>query len=163
SWISGEVAVGLFNAAWQILVPVRMMLQAIITSLYPVMCRRAPGSRERFQRLTILIFEILAVIAVPSCILLYFGATPIIQTLYRNHDFSDSAVLLRIMQPVLILHAVTGTFGLVLFSKRKERRTLRIVTIVVAFNLVSGILLIYAYGVVGAAVSYALTYLLSAC
>jgi hypothetical protein len=31
------------------------------------------------------------------------------------------------------------------------------------FNLVSGILLIYAYGVVGAAVSYALTYLLSAC
>jgi O-antigen/teichoic acid export membrane protein len=67
------------------------------------------------------------------------------------------------MQPVLILHAVTGTFGLVLFSQRRERRTLRIVTIVVAFNIASGILLIYAYGVTGAAISYVLTYLLSAC
>lgn len=163
SWISGEVAVGLFNAAWQLLVPVRMMLQAIVSSLYPVMCRRAAESRERFQRLTILILEILIVIAVPSCVLLYFGAAPLIQAVYSNRDFANSAILLRIMQPVLILHAVTGTFGMVLFSQRRERRTLRIVTIVVAFNMVSGILLIYAYGVIGAAISYVLTYLLSAC
>ena len=163
SWICSEAAVGLFNAAWQLLVPARMMLQAIVSSLYPVMCRRAEESRERFRQLTVLLLEILAVIAVPSCILLYFGAAPIINTLYSNRDFAGSVVVLRIMQPVLILHAVAATFGLVLFSHRHERRTLRIVTLVVAFNLVSGTMLIYAYGVVGAAISHVLTCLLNGC
>ncbi|MEX2315989.1 MAG: oligosaccharide flippase family protein [Pirellulales bacterium] len=161
SWFSGEAAVGLFGAAWQLLIPVRMTLQAIVSSLFPIMCRRAEESRVRLQQITALTLEILAFITVPSCILLYFAAGPIISVIYGDQGFASSVLVLRIMVPVLLLQAVTSTLGQVLYSQRREHVTLRIVAIDVVFNLLVGIPLIYAFGLMGAAVSILLAWALN--
>ena len=48
-----------------------------------------------------------------------------------------------------------------LYSHRREHVTLRIVSLVVAFNLICGIVLIYTFGLIGAAVTALLTWLLN--
>jgi O-antigen/teichoic acid export membrane protein len=162
SWFAGEAAVGLYAAAWQLLVPVSMTFQAVVNGLFPILCRRADDNRERFGQLTVLLLEILTIVAVPGCILLYFGAGPIISALYGDENFSHSALVLRIMIPVLLMQAICNTFGQVLFSRRQEHVTLRIIAIDVAFNAICGTTLIYAFGLMGAAVTLLLTWTLNA-
>jgi O-antigen/teichoic acid export membrane protein len=161
SWFANEAAVGLFVAAWQLLVPVWLALQAVDNSLFPMMCRRAEDNRKRFQQLTVLLLEVLTFVAVPGCVLLYFGAGPIISTVYGNKDFASSVIVLRIMLPVLLLHAAASTFGQVLYSHRREHVTLQIVAVDVVFNVVCGSVLIYSFGLYGAAVTALLTWTLN--
>lgn len=162
SWFVGETAVGLFGAAYQLLVPVSLTLQAIDVSLFPMMCRRADDNRRRVQQLTILMLEVLAFLAVPGCILLYFNAGYIISLVYGHEDFASSVLVLRIMLPMLLMQAVVNTLGQLLYSHRREHVTLRIVAINVAFNTIIGTILIYSFGLVGAAVTVLLTWTLNA-
>jgi O-antigen/teichoic acid export membrane protein len=162
SWFVGEEAVGLFGAAYQLLVPVSLTLQAVDTSLFPMMCRRAETSRANVQQLTVLLLEIMAVLAVPGCILLYFGAGPIISAVYGHDDFANSVLVLRIMLPVLLLQAIVNTFGQVLYSHRDEHLALRILIVDVLFNVAFGAAAIYAFGLVGAAVTVLATWTLNA-
>ncbi len=153
SWYSSEVAVGLFGAAWQLLMPVRLVLLAIINSMFPMMCRRADENNERLQQFTVMMIEVVLLIAAPSSILLYFNAEQVISFLYAHKDFSNAAPVLRIILPALLLQAIAGTFGQVVYSKHREHVTLQIVAIDVALNIVIGVPLIYGYGLTGAAVS----------
>jgi O-antigen/teichoic acid export membrane protein len=153
SWFSSEVAVGLFGAAWQLLMPARLVLLAIINSMFPMMCRRADENNGRLQQFTVMMIEVVILIAAPSCILLYFNAEQVIAFLYAHKDFSGAAPVLRIILPALVLQAIAGTFGQLLFSQHREHVTLQIVAIDVAINIVVGVPLIYAFGLIGAAVS----------
>ena len=74
SWFSSEAAVGVFSAAAQLLIPPNIALQAVVNSLFPVMCRRADQGRARSRQLALMIFEVLTFVAVPGCVLLWFGA-----------------------------------------------------------------------------------------
>jgi O-antigen/teichoic acid export membrane protein len=153
SWFSSEVAVGLFGAAWQLLMPVRLVLLAIINSMFPMMCRRASENNERLQQFTVMMIEIVILIAAPSSILLYFNAEQVIAFLYAHKDFSGAAPVLRIILPALLLQAIAGTFGQLLFSQHREHVTLQIVAIDVVLNVVIGVPLIYTFGLTGAAIS----------
>ncbi len=162
SWLTGEAAVGVFSAAWQLLVPMTIIWQAVGNSMFPVLCRRAERGRKRLQQLAVWMLEMQAIVAVPFCILMYFAAGPVIQLVYSHDDFSSSVVALRIMLPMLLLQAVTTTLGQVLYSRRQEHLTLRIVVIDAVFNLVCGVVLVSFFGVVGAATTVLLTWTLNA-
>jgi O-antigen/teichoic acid export membrane protein len=162
SWFAGEAAVGVYAAAWQLLVPIALVLQAFDNSLFPIMCRRAEVSARRVQQLAVLMLELLAFVAVPGCILLYFGAGTIISTVYSHKDFASSVLVLRITLPVIITQAIANTFGQVLYSQRQEHATLRIVAFDVAFNLICGTALVFTFGLNGAAITALLTYTLNA-
>jgi O-antigen/teichoic acid export membrane protein len=162
SWFSSEVAVGLFGAAWQLLMPVRLVLLAIINSMFPMMCRRAAENNERLQQFTVMMIEIVILIAAPSSILLYFNAEQVIAFLYAHKDFSGAAPVLRIILPALLLQAIAGTFGQLLFSQHREHVTLQIVAIDVVLNVVIGVPLIYVFGLTGAAISVLVVNVLNA-
>lgn len=153
SWCSGEVAVGLFSAGWQLIMPVRLVLLAVINSLFPMMCRRAEENNERLRQFTVMMTEIVILIAAPSSILLFFNAEQVISFLYSHKDFSGAAPVLRIILPVLLLQALAGTFGQLLYSQHREHVTLQIVAIDVVLNILIGVPAIYAFGLTGAAVS----------
>jgi O-antigen/teichoic acid export membrane protein len=161
SWFVGEVAVGIFSAAWQLLVPVTLALQAVHNSLFPTLCRRANSDRRQLQRLILLMLEVLAFIAVPGCVLMYFCAEPIISLIYGHRDFSGSIAIMRIILPVVILQAVSNTFSLVLYSHHREHITLRITATNLVFNVVFGIMLVKSFGLTGAAIAAVLTALLN--
>lgn len=158
SWFSGEIAVGVFGAAVQLLVPPGIALQAVVTSLFPVMCRRADQERAGSRQLSLMMFEILTFIAVPGCVLLWFCAEPLIALIYHSDGFVESAMIVRVIVPSLVLSALTRLLGQVLMSHRREHVNLRIVAVDVVFNVVCGTVLIYAFGVMGAAVTLLLTH-----
>jgi O-antigen/teichoic acid export membrane protein len=162
SWFAGEAAVGLFAAAWQLLVPVTMTFQAVVNGLFPILCRRADADREQFRRLSVLLLEVLAIVAVPGCILLYFGADSIIALVYGAEGFAGSVAVMRLIVPMLLLQVITLTLGHVLFSQRQEHRSLRIIAVDVAFNAICGTALIYGFGLVGAATTVLLTWIVNA-
>src|SRR5262249_50408865 len=141
SWYVGEAAVGIYGAAWQLLVPIAIVLQAFDSSLFPMMCRRAEDGAERVHELAVLMLELLAFVAVPGSILFFFGADMIVSTIYSHKEFSGSVLVLRITLPVVLMQAIANTFGQVLYSQRQEHVTLRIVAFDVVFNLVVGVVL----------------------
>ena len=134
SWFSSEVAVGLFGAAWQLLMPVRLVLLAIINSMFPMMCRRAAENNERLQQFTVMMIEIVILIAAPRLNFALFQRGAGDRVLIRDKDFSAAAPVLRIILPVLLLQAIAGTFGQLLFSQHREHVTLQIVAIDVGLN-----------------------------
>ena len=76
---------------------------------------------------------------------------------YHSDGFLDSAVLVRIMLPSLVLGALTRLLGQLLMSYRREVVNLRIVAINFAFNVLCGACLISTSGAYGAAITLLLT------
>jgi O-antigen/teichoic acid export membrane protein len=97
--------------------------------------------------------EIVILIAAPSSILLFFNAEQVISFLYSHKDFSGAAPVLKIILPVLLLQALAGTFGQLLYSQHREHVTLQIVVIDVVLNVLIGVPAIYVFGLTGAAIS----------
>lgn len=160
SWFCDETAVGAFAAAVQLLLPGRMALQALVNSLFPLMCSQVALEDGNPRRLVAATCELLLVVTVPVGVLLWFGARPLIELIYVNDGFSGSVTALRIMTPTLLLYAITRVLGQFLMASGQEGRNLRILMIDVAFNLAAGALLTSKFGVIGAAVTVLLTQLL---
>jgi len=153
SKFTSEVEVGLYGAATQILVPIFLVFQSIITSIYPVMCRRFEPSFQNLKQLSERLLEFLMIIFIPTVVGLYFLADAALLLLYGNSDFTRAAMALRILSAALILRVFTKVLGLVLIASLRERMTLRILTIDLLATLVCGPILIGHFGLVGAALT----------
>ncbi len=132
----------------------------MVTSIFPIMCRRAERSREDSGLLVIMMLEVLMFVAVPGCVLLWFCAQPLISIVYKSSTFVDSASLVQIMVPSILFGAATKILGQVLMSYGREHVNLRIVAINLCFNAICGFALIYLLGIYGAAITLLLTKLL---
>ncbi len=157
SWCFDETAVGIFGAAIQLLNPPSIALQAVVNSLFPTMCRHAEQGREKSYALIVMMFEVLTFFALPGCVLLWYCAAPLIELVYSQNGFDDSAILVRIMLLSLIFGAMTRLLGQLLLSYLQEHVNLRIVALDFLFNLICGAILIPLFGVFGAAITVLLT------
>lgn len=157
SWFAGEAEVGIFVAAVQLLMPPGIALQAIVNSLFPIMCRRAAACRESSRQLIHVMFEALMFVAIPGSVLLWFCAQPLIELVYSRDGFESSTLIIRIAIPTLVLSTLTRLLGQLLMSNQREGINLRIVAIDLTFNMVIGLILIPWFGVVGAAITLVLT------
>lgn len=149
----GEVAVGFYVAARQLIIPVELILMSVVTSVYPMMCRFFEPTFQRLKQLTEQVLESLLVIVLPAIVGLFFLADQILVFLYGNSDFLEASVVLRIIVWTMILRVFAKVFGIVLVAGLQEKVTLRILLIDLLAALIFGPLLISQFGLIGAAVS----------
>jgi O-antigen/teichoic acid export membrane protein len=153
SRIAGELEVGLFNAAAQLLVPIALICQSAALSVFPVMCRRYDGTRQSLQPIVEQMIALLLALTFPLTVGLWFLAEPTLVMLYGGSDFAESSTILRIVVWTIVFTVLTSMFGQVILASRRERATLRIVVVNGIVGLCAGVVLIWNFGVVGAAVS----------
>lgn len=157
SKLAGEIEVGFYNAASQLMVPAMLVYESTVLSVFPMMCKRFEASLQSLKRISEHLLELLLAIAVPTVIGLLFLADPALLLLYGEEDFLLASGALRIMVWMLILQAFTQVLGRVLLASLREKVTLRIVVIDVLVNLFLGLPLISQFGLIGAALARLLT------
>ncbi len=151
-----ETEVGLFNAGTQLMVPVALIYQSIVLSVFPVMCRRFEPTLRGIKRIGERVIEIMLGVALPTSVGLFLLSRTAIDLLYGS-GLERAAGSMQIMAWGLILTAMTSILGQVLVASLRERVTLRIVVIDLLVSVVAGVPLIHAYGYLGAAATALIT------
>ena len=147
-----EAEVGTFSAAVQMLLPVTLLIQNVVASVFPIMCRRFRSADQSLRRIVEELVGLLIAFALPVAICIYCLAEWLLSLIYGDR-LQAAAVPLRILVWGLVLRAVTTALGQLLLASQRERITLRIVTVDALTSLTVGLVLIPHFGVVGAAAS----------
>jgi O-antigen/teichoic acid export membrane protein len=151
SKLVGETEVGLYCAAFQLFQPAILAYQSIVSSLFPMMCQKAALDRRQLTSLIRWTVDLLMLIGLPVAVGIYFFADTALLILYGDESFVAAAEVVRWMTVVLLLRTITNAFGHALWAGSREVTTLRIVTVNLAVNLVTGSVLIHQFGMMGAA------------
>jgi O-antigen/teichoic acid export membrane protein len=148
-----ETEVGFYNAAAQLAVPLRLIFDNFVASVFPVMVRRFEASKEAMQRIAHNIIELLMAVALPGVVGIFLLARPLIDLIYGVESFEQSVVLLQITIWIPILKAFTTVIGQMLWASGREKVTLRISLIDLVIKAVLTVALVSQFGLIGAAVS----------
>ena len=147
STLAGDAATGSFSAAARIVEAIKMVPQAFLGSLFPIMARRAFTSKRNklFQN------SLLALVgfAALSAGMIHLLAQPTIDLLYGT-GFQSSVSALQILGWSLIPYAISAHASLELVSKNRERAALMITLITLLVAGALNLALIPGFGVVGA-------------
>lgn len=157
SALATEKEVGLFSAASQLMVPVTLVYQSAVLSIFPTLCRRFDAGIGAVTSVLEKMMALLLAFAVPTAVGLFFLADSALLLLYGDRDFLLAAPVLRIMAWILIPTALTTVLGQVFLASVREKVTLRIVAVDALVGLVVGVILITKFGLIGAAIAAVVT------
>ena len=144
---------GYYNAASQILTPLVLIINNMVLSAFPTMCRRFDLNTQGLKLLSDNLIELLLIIALPVVIGLVYLSKNILLLLYGNQDFILASGVLRIILTTLVLRTVSSVLGRDLLAGHCEKAVLKIVLIGSAVNIFSGLILIRQFGLMGAAIT----------
>jgi O-antigen/teichoic acid export membrane protein len=153
SKFSSEIEVGFYNAATQLLIPVMLLFNSIVFSVYPVLCRSFESGMQKLQIQSQQLLEVIWTIVLPTVVALYFLGETLLIAIYGKSTFSESALVLQIIIWALILTSTAKVFGLVLVASMNEKKTLRILVIDLISLVVLGLFLVSQFGLIGSAVT----------
>jgi O-antigen/teichoic acid export membrane protein len=151
-----EREVGLYSAAGQLLIPVKLCYLAIAFSVFPMMCRSHDLGTSELKLVANRLIAFLLAVVVPTAVALFFLAAPALTLLYGSRDFGAATPAFQVMVWMLIPGAVTSALGYLLWASLRESLTLRIVAVGTAVTFVAGFVLVGHFGVVGAAIAGAI-------
>lgn len=151
SKMAGEIEVGLFAAAFQIMVPIGLVFESTVTAVFPIMCKNYDGTFQRMKVIAEQLLELLLAIVIPTSIGIFFFSDTALSLLYGNEEFGQSATILRIVVWVLILRVFTQVMGSSLVASMQEKKTLRIFLVNVVATVIFAPIFIIQFGLYGAA------------
>jgi O-antigen/teichoic acid export membrane protein len=153
SKLAGELEVGLFNAANQLLVPMALVFESILIGAFPRMCQSYEPSLRGLKRISERLLELLLAMVVPVAVGLFALAGPILLLLYGDEGFLPAASALCILVGALVTRVFTQVLGRVLLASLQEKKTLRILAVDVLASVILGPILISRHGLMGAALT----------
>ncbi len=148
----GELEVGLYCAATQLLQPASLVYMSIVGSIFPAMCRKNRQGQQTLYRLTRWMVAFLLMLGLPAVVLIIDLADVILIAAYEKPEFLLSVPVMRIASLALIAQCFTTILGHSLWAADRESDTLRIVIINLIANILISSITISQWGLVGAAV-----------
>jgi len=153
SLFTGEAGVGIFAAARQLLVPLNLIFEALGAGVFPTMVRRAKMGIDRLGRLSGRLIELTLALAMPAVAGIFVLAGPLLLLIYRDREFLESVVLVRILIWVTLASALTAILGQILWAGERETTAFRIALTNTLVTVVAALVLIRQFDAVGAAVA----------
>ena len=148
-----QSAVGIYEYAWQITIPIALMYETTMTTLFPEMSRwHADDSTDDIQRVISQAMTIGLFVSVPA----FFGALllseSILGTLFGPAYVAGASVLVVLMAE-RVIGAFQSVMNITLRGIDEPRQSAFVTTITIFMNLVLNFLLIPEYGIFGAALA----------
>lgn len=153
SKFSGEIEVGYYNAASQILAPLMLIIQNIVLGAFPVMCLRFNQNTQELKILSDNLIELLLLFTLPLVVGISYLSKDILLLFYGNQDFLLATGVMRIILGTLVLRAISSVLGRDLLASHREKAVLKIVLVSSVVNIFSGLILIHEFGLIGAAIT----------
>lgn len=152
-YICGTEQVGLYNAATKINRIVITMISSLMVVMTPRMSHYLEHETTDFNNLLDKACNINLLLALPSCVGLFFLAKPII-ILFCGSSFEKSIIAMRIMSPIIVFITFGQFFSYLIFTPmRKDSFSFIPVIIGALINLVLNVILIPKFMILGACVA----------
>ena len=145
--------VGLYNAAYRIIVVTAVLSGALCHNIFPKVVHmksenNITGIGQLFSSTSRFIIFFFGALALGGVAI----SQQFIPTLY-GEEFNDSAILFAILCPLILLAALTNLSGQVLEAMGRQKYTMRVNIRSALFNITANLILIPIMGAKGAAIS----------
>ena len=148
----GEVAVGLYTAAYRICFLVMLIAHSLQVAYLPDLSRAAHRSAARAGELVNRALEFSAALAVPMAVGGIVLASPLLVHLF-GPEYGEGAEAFRLLLVSLAFIFLHGVFGLTLLAHDRTRVLMWIQAFGATLNVILNLILIPRHGIVGAAVA----------
>lgn len=156
SLIKGDQATGLFSAAMNFIKVFGLLPVAIVAAVLPVMAQSWLTSTEAWSIICRRSLKYLLIIALPISMGLMILRDRLVLLIFGS-AYADAGLILGMAAWVIVLSFLNHGFSTSLISMDREKTLLRIVGIVMFFNVLSNLSLIFFWGAFGAVVAMLLT------
>jgi len=150
--MKSEVEVGLYSAAYRLVVAFYMIPQIVFQVALPYIYKFSLTNKEKFSRITHTIQKYLLAIAVPIAVLFWLGADQIINLVYGK-AYLSAVIVMQIMSFIIIIRFFTysSAESITAINKQKIRATIEGIT--AGLNVVLNLILIPLYSYTGSAIA----------
>ncbi len=156
SLLGSEVMVGIDGAIGQLMQPFSLIVSSIGLAAFPRITKAVVLGREKLQQVTENIIEMLLCIGLPFIVGVFFIGNDLLQFVYKNINFADIDLVLKVTALSIIFSPFIRTFTYVLLANGLEKLNLLEVSITNFIGALSGAILISQYKLIGAAFMYVL-------
>nr|WP_319372586.1 flippase [uncultured Methanobacterium sp.] len=156
AFISGDVATGLYSAAYKLLEALMFIPSVYATALLPVFSKFHVSSQDSLKFSYYKSFKYLSMLGIPIAVGTTLLADQIILFIYRT-GYTEATVILQILIWAIPIIFVSYVLGASITSINKQHETVRISFLCMVLNIVLNLLLIRKYGYIGAAVVTVIT------
>ncbi|MFA6524970.1 MAG: flippase [Patescibacteria group bacterium] len=152
SIMKSEVEVGLYSAAYRLVVAFYMIPQIIFQVALPQIYKFSLNNKEKLIRITHTIQKFLLAIAVPITVILWLGAEQIIKIVY-GAEYLPATIVMQIMGVIIIIRFFTygSSESITAINKQKVRAGIEGIT--AGLNIVLNLFLIPLYSYTGSAIA----------
>ena len=151
SWYSGEVAVGIYSAAWKVVRLGSVFAKAYTTAIFPVMSRLHAESKEAFNRLYRHTIRVMCAIALPAIAVISIVPNRMIGLLF-SEEYAAAGPVLQVLIWVLLINFLNPFLSHALFAQGRQDKSMRVAAISLVVNSVATYALVIRFGAVGAAI-----------
>jgi len=149
AYIIGEKSVGIFQAAFKLLVILLIIPEIINNALLPALSRLNKENKLTWERYSSLLNKLLMIIIFPAALLVYFNSQNIIDIVYANSQYHVSADVLKYYVFVIVIRFMVEPLGLLLTTSNKQHIRAYTVILVTIISVLINIIFIQKYGVLG--------------
>jgi O-antigen/teichoic acid export membrane protein len=151
SLILGEAALGVYSAAVQLSMPLRLVGNVLGIGLFPALVRAHRAGVAIFREASGKAVELVISLVLPAAIGLVVTGSDLLDLVYGRAEFAESSTVLSIVVWAAFAAAAASILGRVLVSADQEVLTLRIAVVTTLVQIVLSVPLTSRIGVTGAA------------
>lgn len=153
SKLLNEEVVGIYSSAMQVTVPLGLIINDLVHSVFPIMCRKYKEGSADLGWVVERLLEILIVLVLPAIVGISLLADQILLLLYDNVEFLEATYLLRILVWWSLGNAIVTVLGQVLWASEREKQSLVIAITAATINLVGSLIFVWLFGLPGVIVT----------
>jgi O-antigen/teichoic acid export membrane protein len=151
SKMKDEATVGLYNASYNIIYNLRILVSPFIMALFPAMSLHAVRNKEKLLEMYYKVRKSIFLLGLAVTVIGFVLSKPIILILYGD-NFRDSVPAFSILILAIPAIYLNGFFGYLLTSLNYQKEILKYLFIACVINIVLNAVFIPAYGFIGASV-----------
>lgn len=150
AYILGEKSVGIFQAAFKILVLLLIIPEIINNALFPTLSRLNNENKLEWLNLSSVINKFLILLILPSSVLLYIHSGDIINLIYGKEQYQESIKVLQYYIFVIVIRFLIEPLGMMLTTSNKQKLRAYTVTLTIMISVILNFILIKKFNVIGA-------------
>ena len=153
-FLSNDEQVGFYTAATKINKMVLMLVTSVSAVIFPRLSYYANNNETKeFNNLVSKSFSFLLCISIPATIGLNLLSNQIM-LLFSGENFIPAIPVMKLMNPIIIIISISSFIGSQIFIPlKKEKTTIRAVSLGAAINFILNLILIRKYNAYGAAIA----------
>lgn len=148
----GEVAVGLYSAAWRYVRLGATAAKSFTRAAFPMMARLHTESQETFERVFRQTVFFMCLVALPIIAVVAVIPDRVVALIFKP-EYAESAPILQILIAVMLFEFLNPFLSFTLFSQGKQRCSMYVAAIGLICSPILLLVLISQMGAVGAAIA----------